>query len=727
MVKKNQTDVNTESPLVKIGEAAKHLGVSIDTLRRWEKAGKLPSIRTPGGTRLYNVQTLQAIKRGSFISASQEIKPVKSQPTPDLQAEALTPPRAPKPIYSQAVILTSPSLEEFRVPTEPQVKPKRFPKVKLAKYAAAFLSLVLFTTTALAGFNLYSPSKAQQFFATASGLSPLNDLAKAGILTFVPKEYIPEELSQEALAQVPREPDIFRGSSPNLTLSPDLENLLPQVLAESTIGQFLEISADTRFLGTIEASGAATLGTTLDVLGKATFEDEVEVKGTTTLTGDLTIAGNSTVADLISSGQIKSTGNIADRILLQPSSDPSTATKLLTVKNAAGVEQASLDSSGNLLLTGNETVSGTFKASGASTLSSTLTVSGATTLSSALEVSGTSTLSGALTVSGASTLSSTLKVSGATTLSSTLAVTGASTLASTLAVTGASTLSSTLAVTGASTLSSTLAVTGALTQTGEATFASTVALSSLSSESGTSLCINSSNQIVTCASGSSVSGTGVAGALAYWSSTTALSYNINNFWDNTNNRLGIGTSAPSQSFQVNADTSNPVVITSGGNLGVGTTSPTTTFAVGTGATSNFTVTSAGVVSIASTLGVTGVTTLSANNSALSFTGTTPSITSGSSVFGIFAGGNVGIGTTGPLAGALTVRGTGTTTALSFLTTDSSGTQRFAVTDAGNVGIGTTSPGAKLDIIDTSNTAASFGITNNTITTLGAGINTAGMV
>jgi len=42
----------------------------------------------------------------------------------------------------------------------------------------------------------------------------------------------------------------------------------------------------------------------------------------------------------------------------------------------------------------------------------------------------------------------------------------------------------------------------------------------------------------------------------------------------------------------------------------------------------------------------GVLTLSADNAALSFTGTTPSLTSGSSVFGLFAQGNVGIGTTG---------------------------------------------------------------------------------
>ena len=45
--------------LISIGQAAKILGVSEITLRRWDKEGKLPSIRTEGGHRRYDISKLR--------------------------------------------------------------------------------------------------------------------------------------------------------------------------------------------------------------------------------------------------------------------------------------------------------------------------------------------------------------------------------------------------------------------------------------------------------------------------------------------------------------------------------------------------------------------------------------------------------------------------------------------------------------------------------------------
>lgn len=91
-----------------------------------------------------------------------------------------------------------------------------------------------------------------------------------------------------------------------------------------------------------------------------------------------------------------------------------------------------------------------------------------------------------------------------------------------------------------------------------------------------------------------------------------------------------------------------------------------------------------------------------NASTLSFTGTTPSITSGASSFSIFSGGNVGIGTSSDLYGALTVKGKGITSGITLQTYGSNLTQGLTVLDNGNVGIGTTNPSFDFQVINTAN-------------------------
>ncbi|MEN8253509.1 MAG: helix-turn-helix domain-containing protein [Patescibacteria group bacterium] len=49
-----------QSKLIKIGEAAELLGVSIDTLRRWDRSGKFPSVRTGDrGYRFYRFSDIE--------------------------------------------------------------------------------------------------------------------------------------------------------------------------------------------------------------------------------------------------------------------------------------------------------------------------------------------------------------------------------------------------------------------------------------------------------------------------------------------------------------------------------------------------------------------------------------------------------------------------------------------------------------------------------------------
>jgi excisionase family DNA binding protein len=46
-------DTSIKTKRLSIGEASEYLGVSIDTLRRWEKKGRIEPLRSPGGHRYY--------------------------------------------------------------------------------------------------------------------------------------------------------------------------------------------------------------------------------------------------------------------------------------------------------------------------------------------------------------------------------------------------------------------------------------------------------------------------------------------------------------------------------------------------------------------------------------------------------------------------------------------------------------------------------------------------
>jgi len=95
------------------------------------------------------------------------------------------------------------------------------------------------------------------------------------------------------------------------------------------------------------------------------------------------------------------------------------------------------------------------------------------------------------------------------------------------------------------------------------------------------------------------------GSILFVTSSGVVSQNnANLFWDNTNARLGIGTTTPATLFTV-ATTTNIFNVLSSGNVGIGTTTPS------------------GVLSVASS-------------------------TNGSSLFHVGGNGNVGIGTAGPL-------------------------------------------------------------------------------
>jgi excisionase family DNA binding protein len=60
-----------------IGKAAKFLGVSIDTLRRWSKKGKIKSYRSPGGHRYFLKKDLTNVQNQKY--AREKPKIVKAE------------------------------------------------------------------------------------------------------------------------------------------------------------------------------------------------------------------------------------------------------------------------------------------------------------------------------------------------------------------------------------------------------------------------------------------------------------------------------------------------------------------------------------------------------------------------------------------------------------------------------------------------------------------------
>jgi len=57
---------NDRKRIIKIGEAAKMLGTTPATLRFWERTGEiLPARKTAGGTRYYDVESLQLLIRNT--------------------------------------------------------------------------------------------------------------------------------------------------------------------------------------------------------------------------------------------------------------------------------------------------------------------------------------------------------------------------------------------------------------------------------------------------------------------------------------------------------------------------------------------------------------------------------------------------------------------------------------------------------------------------------------
>ena len=73
-----------------IGKSAEYLNVSVDTLRRWDKSGKLPANRSKGGQRWYLKKDLDLFKFGVFGLARQWVLGVPQKPNDEFYCPTTT-------------------------------------------------------------------------------------------------------------------------------------------------------------------------------------------------------------------------------------------------------------------------------------------------------------------------------------------------------------------------------------------------------------------------------------------------------------------------------------------------------------------------------------------------------------------------------------------------------------------------------------------------------------
>lgn len=55
------THSDSNSQMVAVGDAARLLGVSVKTIRRWEASGKISGRRTPGGQRRFRLSDINEL------------------------------------------------------------------------------------------------------------------------------------------------------------------------------------------------------------------------------------------------------------------------------------------------------------------------------------------------------------------------------------------------------------------------------------------------------------------------------------------------------------------------------------------------------------------------------------------------------------------------------------------------------------------------------------------
>jgi len=273
---------------LKIGDAAKKLGVSIDTLRRWEMSGKLVPVRTPGGTRLYSIEQLDNLT-------------IPTPPSDSLLAENFSAEKFDVRSQKLENEIRSSMLENLTSNFEPH---DPSPNLQHPTSKTKFLTLSLLIVITLITLSISSYIISPNLISQIRELKPL-----------------------QSASQLKNTEDI----SLNLPKT-SLKATNPAVLAASTTGYFLEIDADTTILGNLTAP---------NIVYNLTAGDNIEITGDPQRPTIASTGSNDTLATVTARGASTDTlvllnggATIANLLNLgNLSSDPSSAANGATYYN----------------------------------------------------------------------------------------------------------------------------------------------------------------------------------------------------------------------------------------------------------------------------------------------------------------------------------------------------------------------------------------------------------
>lgn len=73
MIPQRNPETNRYGKTISTAQCAKMLGVSVDTLRKWQKEGKLVTIRTAGGHLKYDVEQVEKFRLNELLNATHKV------------------------------------------------------------------------------------------------------------------------------------------------------------------------------------------------------------------------------------------------------------------------------------------------------------------------------------------------------------------------------------------------------------------------------------------------------------------------------------------------------------------------------------------------------------------------------------------------------------------------------------------------------------------------------